>query len=141
MNQSVDLDSKYEMLARILLDECEYPGQTVLYYVECLPMVSAPYLFVQRGEKVHYVSDTNALDDQVSEIWDALEGRDQWHSLRCSIINGRFEAVMGFEKIRSFKGEDDRRQAALTAVFGDKEVVYPDLSGYPFDDLPPLSSD
>ena len=73
------------------------------------------------------------MSDLLFDLWHA-ESDDEnkrWSVMEYAIEGGKFEAAFKYPDEVDVSGEpdDERRQAALRARFGDKPVVYPPMEG------------
>jgi hypothetical protein len=83
-------------------------------------------VFQDKGKEVIYYDPTDALADEILELWYLAERGKKWGALHYEIIDGKFDAR--FEYPDTWDAEEytpDRRERALRARFGDKPIVYP----------------
>lgn len=124
--RSTDLGAEYETLAQLMGRSFDHGPGLICLYAEMEPDVLAPSLFKDLGDHVLYRDPDNGIDDQLFKIWDQLDEDDRWRVIECKLKDGEFEAVFRFgDALDPNEDVDERRPRFLTAVFGDKPVVYP----------------
>lgn len=136
-----EVPDKYDILGpllnevgRELADIVGGNPEGVFLYVEIGEGWVGPSVFREEGPIVRYHrSGDSTLSDAIFDVWYA-ESDDEakrWSVMEYSIKDGKFEVAFKYPDEVDVSGplDEGRREAALRARFGDKEVVYPPLEG------------
>lgn len=103
----------------------------IFLYVEIGDRWISPNIFKDEGHQIRNLDDTETLSDLLWEAWyaeSAEGGIKRWSSLEYEIKDGKFEINYRYpDEVDVEVIDDERRQAALRARFGDKPVVYPPM--------------
>lgn len=105
----------------------------ILLYVEIGDRWSSSSIFKDEVEVVRYFRTNERLDDLLWEAWHAESeggGIKRWSVMEYDIKDGKFDASFKYpDQVDVEVVDDERRQAAVRARFGDKPVVYPPMPG------------
>jgi len=103
----------------------------VFLYVEIGDRWMSPNVFKDEGHQIRNLDDTEALSDLVWEAWYAESeegGIKRWSIMEYEIKDGKFDVSFRYpDEVDVEVIDDERRQSALRARFGDKPVVYPPM--------------
>lgn len=103
------------------------PDKTYLY-AELQEGVVGVGVFKDEGNQVRYFDPSRALIDLLVEAWEAEEPSKRWEVIEYGVLGKKFNAVFKFpDELNPDEYEDERREVALHARYGDKPVIYPPI--------------
>lgn len=109
----------------------------ILLYAEIGDRWSSSSIFRDEGNVVRYFRTSERLDDLLWEAWRAESkegGIKRWSVMEYDIKDGKFDASFKYpDQVDVEVVDDERRQSAVRARFGDKPVVYPPMPGTAFE--------
>jgi hypothetical protein len=82
-------------------------------------------VFRDVGDSVVYFDPSDALFDQIIDLWDAAKADAKWAVLEYQVVDGKFDAKFAFpDELDPEEYVVDRRGRALRARYGDKPIDY-----------------
>lgn len=103
------------------------PDKTYLY-AELQEGVVGAGVFKDEGSIVRYFDPSPVLTDLLIDAWEAEEPGKRWEVIEYQMVGKKFDAVFRFpEELNRDEYEDERREVALRARYGDKPVIYPPI--------------
>ncbi|BCA60610.1 hypothetical protein [Sphingomonas sp. HMP6] len=103
------------------------PDKTYLY-AELQEGVVGAGVFKDEGNSVRYFDPSRPLIDLLIEAWEVEEPGKRWEVIEYAVVGKEFDAVFKFpEELNPDEYEDERRDVALHARYGDKPVIYPPM--------------
>lgn len=91
----------------------------------------SPNVFKDEGHQIRNIDGSRLLSDLLWDAWYAESdegGIERWSILEYDIKDGKFEINYRYpDEVDVEVIDDERRQTALRARFGDKPVVYPPM--------------
>jgi hypothetical protein len=101
----------------------------VFLYAEIGQGWVGPSVFKEEGDVVRYYDSSSlTLSDLLFEAWyaEAEEGNKRWSVMEYAVRDGKFEVSLKYpDEVDVEIVDDERRETALRAHYGDKPVVYP----------------
>ncbi len=89
-------------------------------------------VFLDDGTAIRYFDPTDDLQDLLQDAWD-MENADKskrFSVIEYAIADGRFKAEFQYpEEMNPGEFIEDRRERALVKRYGEREVIYPPMSG------------
>ena len=83
-------------------------------------------LYKEAGGSIHYFEPSQALYDDLLDLWEAEDTKKRWTEMQYAVVNGRFNARFEYDDMKlPGDGSIDRRERVLRARYGDKPIVYP----------------
>ncbi|MBB3981816.1 hypothetical protein GGR44_001475 [Sphingobium fontiphilum] len=103
----------------------------IFLYVEIGDRWISPNVFRDEGHQIRNLDGSEALSDLLWEAWYAESdegGIKRWSIMEYEIKDGKLDITFHYpEEVDVEIIDDERRQTALRARFGDKPVVYPPI--------------
>jgi hypothetical protein len=125
-------------LGAYLADNVDDSAEGVYLYAESDGESYDAGVFRDVGDSVTYFDPSDALFDQIMDLWDAAKADAKWAVLEYEVVDGKFDAKFAFpDKLDPDEYIVDRRERALRARYGDKPVIYLPLD----DDFHELNED
>jgi hypothetical protein len=114
-------------IGQALADLADGDPEGVFLYVEIAEGWVSASVFKDDGETVRYLdTDEPGFSDLLFAAWYASPEGKRWSVMEYDIKDGRFEVSFKYpEEVDVEVVDDERRQAALRARYGDKPVIYP----------------
>ena len=131
---STELGPDYEELGRLVARDIRDDPENTMLYAEVEPGTIEPSLFKDYGDRIVYREPSEDLIDKLFDIWEGLDKRDRWFSIRYDIEkvgkDYKFKAFFTFkDDIDDYEDDNpDRREEVAMARFGNKPFDY---SEYP----------
>ncbi|WHO41093.1 hypothetical protein PMI04_003710 [Sphingobium sp. AP49] len=101
----------------------------IFLYVEVGDRWISPNVFKDEGRQIRNLDSNRVLSDLLWKAWHAESeegGIKRWSIMEYEIKDGKFDVSFRYpDEVDVEVIDDERRQAALRARFGDKPVVYP----------------
>ena len=132
-------EDKFEILGPILgeigLELADIVGgdpNGVFLYVEIGEGWVRPSIFKDGGDAIRYYEGSYLLSDLLFDAWYAESSSEdrimRWSVMEYDVKDGKFDANYKYpEEVDVEDMDEDRRETALRARYGDKPVVYPPL--------------
>lgn len=104
----------------------------VFLYAEIGDRWDSPSVFKNEGDVVRYYRASKLLSDLLWEAWYAESSSEEkimrWSVLEYDVKDGKFNAFYRYpDEVDVEVVDEERREAALKARYGDKPVIYPPI--------------
>ena len=89
-------------------------------------------VFKDEGNRVQYFDPSSELCDLLFDAWEAENPNPKmrWPVMEYQIKGSKFDTQFRYpDEVEAQSFDDERREAALSRHFGDKQVVYPPPPG------------
>lgn len=102
-------------------------SRSIFLFVESAPGWVSPSLFKEEEDVVRYLeAHEKELSDKLLDIWLSLPSNKRWAVMEYDIKDGNFSVTFQYpDEVDVDSIDEDRREIALRARYGDKRVVYP----------------
>ncbi len=138
------MEDKFDVLGPLMndigLELAEIVGgdpDGVYLYAEIGDRWDSPNVFKDEGNIVRYYRPSRLLSKLLWDAWHAEpsnEKKMRWSVMEYEVKNGKFEVSFRYpDEVDVEDFDEDRREAALNARYGDKPVIYPPISDGAFE--------
>lgn len=118
-----------DKIGQILAQDALYPLDETLLYAQLDTNMVGPSIFKDRGDHILYRISSDGLTYPLLDLWEEAPPGKRWAEMEYLVRNGKFEVTFVYpDQIDRNEDELERRDRIVKRYFGDKPIVYPDIS-------------
>jgi hypothetical protein len=120
----------FSEIGEMLWNEAERTADSLFLYAEVEPGSIGPSAFRDGGDKVFMFYTSTDLSTKIMDTWYAAPEDKKWKAFFLTIDRGHLEVKFVYPgEWPDHEFYSDRVDQVVASKFGDKEVIYPPLSG------------